>query len=121
MTKNLFSSDTKSFERHVPDLVLVVDDDGNAREEVRPVSRSWIVESEIHRSVRGENGEGEDEVIVGANDAELVHGSVVRCNLCFDDFFGSFLQIVEGVCVKIVVGPACNNETDVLGGVVRNG
>ena len=98
-------------------MVLVVDDDGNAREEVRPVSRSWIVESEIHRSVRAENGEGEDEVIVGANDAELVHGSVVRCDMRLDDFVRFFCQIVECVGVKIVVGPACNNETDVLGGV----
>ena len=81
------------------------------------MSRSWIVESEIHRSVRGENGEGEDEVIVGANDAELVHRCIVRCDMRLDDFVRFFSQIVECIGVKIVIGPACNNETDVLGGV----
>ena len=39
MTKiaKLFCADAESSERYVPDLVLVVDDDGNAGEEVRPV------------------------------------------------------------------------------------
>ena len=50
---------------------------------------------------------------MGANDAELVHGCVIRCNLRLDDFFGSFLEVVECVGVKIVVGPASNDETDV--------
>ena len=69
----LFSAYAESLERHIPDLVLVVDNHGNAGEEVGPVPRGRVMESEIDGSVRCKNGEREDEVVVRANDAELVH------------------------------------------------
>ena len=71
------------------------------------------MESVIDGAVRGENGERENEVIVGADDAELVHGSVVRCDMRLYDFFGFFLEVVECVGVKVVISPTCNHEADV--------
>ena len=75
------------------------------------------MESVIHGSVRSEYGEREYEVVVRTNDAELVHGGVIRSDVRLDDFFGFFLQVVEGVGVEVVVSPACNDETDVRGGI----
>jgi len=76
------------------------------------------VESVIDGAVRGENGERENEVIVGADDAELVHGSIVRCDMRLYDFFGFFLEVVECVGVKVVISPTGNDETNILGGVI---
>jgi len=115
---SLFRADAKTSERNVSDLVLVVDDDGDAGQEVRPVSGSWVVESVVHGAVGGEYAEWEHEVIVGADDAVLVHGGVARGDVLLDDFFGFFLEVVEGVGIEIVVCPTCNHETDVLGGVI---
>ena len=117
-TAKLFSADAEASKRYVPDLVLVVDDDGNTREEVRPMSRSRIVESVIDCAVRGKNGERQNEVIVGANHAELIHGSVVRCDMRLDDFFGFFLEVVECIGIKVIVGPTGNDEAHVCGGIL---
>ena len=48
------------------------------------------------------------------DDVELVHRRIVRCDVRLDDFCCFFLQVIEGVSVLIIVGPACNDKTYVL-------
>ena len=111
----LFHADTKTSERNVSDLVLVVDNDGNAGKEVRPVARDMVFV--IYGTVRDEYAEWEHKVVMGADDSVLVHGCVARGDVFLDDFFGFFLEVVEGVGIEVVVCPARNYETNVCCGV----
>ena len=113
---SLFHADTKTSKRNVSELFLVVDNDCNTGKEVRPVACN--VELVVHGSVRDEYAERENKVVVGTDDAVLVHGGVARGDVFFDDFFGFFLEVVEGVGIEVVVCPARNDETDVCRGVV---